>query len=484
MKINLGQKLMRASIIYVICGGLFFSACKRDRFTCSDEPDGCPVDNSNNLDLLPPNAVRYLDSFSTLTGLNLDSIQLPNGEMITDYMKQHDSVFYKNWQSDVPYEGDSFNINTFIARTTFIASKFADGVSFQYPSEGANKPAQNGLAYVYGSKDFSTRRSATSSHAPNVTCDEQLYGIDASGLTHYIFEKNDLEVSMDPVDQVNTQKLQELLTLKYPWSDYRQVDEMYAASVGISGLQAGDIIYWRFSPEIPVGSAPLEKHVGLLGIVIKNQWGEPGIVLSYGTGYGDCENNYNSSTNPLKRGPKVIALANNPYAPGLIEGFLGFDAGGRPSSSPNAPYVTFASSSIVRIEPVYFGEVSNSQQAYYGGSPYCDYYGEMQNVRLSMNQFYPNPVNSALYFTFIETAPGCPYAPADPVSYYYTGSIDFSSGYLFSTYDPYGGQGPYCYFSGVLSGGSIYGGLYFQQYNSPDPLLNWYLSVPITLTIK
>src|SRR5262245_33297685 len=114
---------------------------------------------------------------------------------------------------------------------------------------------------------------------------------------HYIFAKNDLDVSLDPNVQINIDTLRQLLTERYPSFRNRTVDFM--GHVYATDLLAGDIIYWKFRAQ---------QNVGLLGIVIKNEFGDPGVLLSYGSGYGNCESNYSNNLRNSRRGPRVVSL--------------------------------------------------------------------------------------------------------------------------------------------------------------------------------
>jgi len=245
-------------------------------------------------------------------------------------------------------------------------------------------------------------------------------------------------------------------------------------------LLAGDIIYWKFGAQ---------QNVGLLGIVIKNEFGDPGVLLSYGSGYGNCESNYSNNSRNSRRGPRVVSL----LLKNLLDyGMFSFKFG--PDGNPvpgyfDASYFIPMDFGVIRIRPAYFAS-TKSNKVHYGGSPYCNYFGEMQNIQLSMMDThapylvtFPNP---DLTCTFVETAPGCPFAPADPISYEYEQSDPFIFGAndVSGPYFPRGGQGPSCSFSGIITGGAIQGQLIFSQQNSPDPIWNWTMKVPITLTTR
>jgi hypothetical protein len=166
------------------------------------------------------------------------------------------------------------------------AQYLSDRALWQKSDEGANKPAQNGLAYSYGGKDPDIRQKP-----PAGCCTEQVYGLDCSGFVHQAATSAGLPIPVGPASLQGTPE---------PWNE-ALVDGlklvMKTVDLTQTGYESGDIIGWG-------------SHIGIVvvdaaaGVSVFQSNGVSGCKPEGGKDADQCSRNRGPT-----RGPRRIALA-------------------------------------------------------------------------------------------------------------------------------------------------------------------------------
>ena len=268
--------------LLLILGILFFITCKKNT-----------DDTLNSLDAesLKSEDVAYIENLSQSTYTASDGI-LPNGRTVYDFLAENDPTFLQNLGKtkktllDIKTLGTQAKKNLIIARMQAIAVYLTDRTKHTFSSEGSKKPAQIGLAYSYGSKDYKIRQAP-----PAGSCKEQLYGLDCSGFIYQLAISAGLKF---PQGSADTQR--KVVTWENAFKanpEYSKLKMQDFGQLSISELESGDIIYWT--------EGGVAKHIG---IVLKTANGLA-VFQSNGASGGTCEKNYGT-----KRGPRQISLQN------------------------------------------------------------------------------------------------------------------------------------------------------------------------------
>ena len=310
-------------LFLVILLFFLFSSCEKEELTTgSSDPE------------LTDEDLAVLDSTQgiPLTG---STVVLPGGQTLTEYLQANDPEFiqyvlnntaiYKSHQVARSQE-------LLVAQLCFVGITLGQRDRYSMPDEGDNKPAQYGLAYSYGSKQYMERGSP-----PAGDCKAEVYGLDCSGYVGFIFNFCGIPLPNGPADQ---QRRPDTLL-----SGFRQVyDNSYDIQINDLGkidpsdFETGDIIYWIRGERA--------YHIGM---VLRGYDGTaPRLVVAHSTGSArdGCEKNYTS----LKRGVCLSDLSE------LLDGSRG------KNFSTNYRIVRFG---IKQTNPC-----GNIKTVFYGGQTY------------------------------------------------------------------------------------------------------------------
>jgi hypothetical protein len=250
------------------------------------------------------------------TTLPLSSIILDDGENVFSFLQANDPSFLQTYQSEtIPnsvinrsgfktVDGGSGSIvlgsvdplaqrRLFFSRMTAVGNYLKYRPNWQMPAgatsaAGITSPAQNGLAYSYGSRDL-VRQIPPSGHCKSLS----IYGLDCSGMIYQMTTSSFLSpvVSHDSWCVRNIFDIDLWNTAFKNTADYDSlimVDMGDQSDVPFNQIQFGDMVFWV---------SDTSAHMGFC----IGGW----LYESGGTGdYPACTNNLNPN-----KGPKCIPLS-------------------------------------------------------------------------------------------------------------------------------------------------------------------------------
>lgn len=248
--------------------------------------------------------------------IGLEDMVLENGASVLEVIQEFDP----DWLADAPYQGrglrDQSDLPASDQRLLVIAKMLAVGeylvnnANHVYPADGADAPAQEGLAYGFGSKQYWTRTRPVAPLAPNEdsSCmpdpgctDQQVYGLDCSGMVYWMAYFAGLRFSVSEFGANATYfgtPANWTTAMTAPGSDnYDEINVFQLVEpIPVNDMRAGDIIKWP-------------GHIGVVVGLGGSRW----LFQSNGTGYrcpdppggnGGCQNNFK----PTKRGPRMLKM--------------------------------------------------------------------------------------------------------------------------------------------------------------------------------
>lgn len=259
--------------------------------TCKKNTDSLDP-NDINTEKLKTEDVTFIDNLLQ-TSYTVSDAKLPNGRTVYDFLMEKDPTFLQNLGNakksvlNTTTLGTQDKKNLIIARMQAMAFYLTDRTKHTYPNEGSNKPAQIGLAYSFGSRDYKIRQIP-----PLGSCREvQLYGLDCSGFMYNLVISAGLQFSSSNAETQRKVGTWENAFKANP--EYTKLKMQDFGQLSISELESGDIIYWT--------EGGVAKHIG----VVLNTGSGLAVFQSNGAASETCEKNYT-----IKRGPNQIKLQN------------------------------------------------------------------------------------------------------------------------------------------------------------------------------
>ena len=254
------------------------SACEKN----TDEPPTVIADVA-----LTDDEASFLESLPD-TVIRLEDIILEDGQNVRAYMEANDPTYLQSYPSSKKAATAALSPreqkNILLARMFTMGNYLVDDSRHTFPSEGANKPAQTGLAYSWGSKDYAIRQ-APPTVEENGCNDLQIYGLDCTGMLWAMTQTAGITVKPKYnfyIAKVNTASL---WTDAFKASaDYKDLKMEDKGKLKQNEMKNGDIIFWA-------------RHVG----VYLNGWFYQSNGSSKKAG---CTNNLLQS-----HGPRCISLS-------------------------------------------------------------------------------------------------------------------------------------------------------------------------------
>lgn len=269
----------------------------------SSSPDEEPTQEG-----LAPEQVAEIDAMPS-TDFDLDSMVLPNGWSAAAYLEYwgYSTNLQARPASGLALSergavdaGPQAQKNLVIALMSqsglFLADRDMHTFDGLPPQDGVERPAQNGIGYVWGGKDYTTRSMPPDADIAGnpfdpPSCREHLiHGVDASGFVVEMASAAGFTLNPSIHDahaQSNPDTWNELLLAN-------GLDKIRYEALSITNptdLEPGDIIYWNNSDGVA-------HHIGFVGMDAE---GNTTIIQSYGSRSHACEENFGEL-----RGPRQI----------------------------------------------------------------------------------------------------------------------------------------------------------------------------------
>lgn len=278
---------------------LLLSACTTDKNRAHDR---------EALGLDEPFPAASLEALAAIeeTAFSPNEIVLPNGKTVNEFLMEHglDGLNAVDLQSHGDPEedlrtaatgiGPQAQKNLVLAMMSSMAYRLTSRQLFQFPEEpplpgGVTRPAQYGLAYSYGGKEYSSRQVPPAGDCQSAA----IYGLDCSGFIYQVARQASLKL---PVGTAHRQSDPELWNAALAHLELNDLTAERIGQIPPSELQTGDLIYWYTG-----------ERVYHIGIVLRTADGRLSVFQSNGTDSGTCEMNYGPN-----RGPRQLDLT-DPY---------------------------------------------------------------------------------------------------------------------------------------------------------------------------
>jgi uncharacterized protein (TIGR02145 family) len=185
------------------------------------------------------------------TLIHLEDIILENGDNVRSFLEKYDPEFLTTYPS--LKSGSNIALIPYIQKILYIARMLGMGnhlvndALHTYPSGGANRPAQTGLAYSWGSKDHEKRQTPPTILIPGCN-DKLIYGLDCTGMIWQMIQTANL--NPPPLPSYNF--FVEYITDAPKWTaafkasaDYKDLEMKDLGKIPQFQMKNGDMILWR-----------------------------------------------------------------------------------------------------------------------------------------------------------------------------------------------------------------------------------------------
>jgi hypothetical protein len=232
--------LLLAALAICIAGMFFLVSCK----------DKSNPTNPNTITEDVPLTEAQSNFLETVkdTSFRLEDIILENGQDVRTFLQENDPTFLNKYSflggNNLTTLSPSLQKCLFLARMYTMGFYLVDDSKHTHPSAGSNQPAQTGLAYSWGSKDYDKRQIP-----PGVTgqCkDLSIYGLDCSGMIWAMTQA----ANLPPVVPKYNFFVEEI-TDAPKWTeafrtsaDYKYLQMKNMQQLPQGSLEDGDIILW------------------------------------------------------------------------------------------------------------------------------------------------------------------------------------------------------------------------------------------------
>jgi uncharacterized protein (TIGR02145 family) len=263
----------------VIAGLLIFSlswACKKEHPSSTLAPTS---------DVLTEMQLTLLESLPD-TFVQLEDMILENGVDVRSYLESNDPDFLISFPSGRIGETTESHLSRqeqkllLMARVSTVGNYLVWDENHQHDSIAPDSPAQNGLAYSFGSRDHSIRQVPSFGDCR----DKKIFGLDCSGMLYTMLSISELTGIEPPANfTVATTRDTGKWNRALRNSIYDSLKVIDKGQLPLSDIRFGDIIYWT-------------SHVGWsIGNCIYQSYGRGGLP--------GCRNNLQAD-----KGPRMLPL--------------------------------------------------------------------------------------------------------------------------------------------------------------------------------
>lgn len=270
------------SLLTLVTLIMFFSTCTEND---NDNVEPGPI-SADSVDVpLTDDQAAFLETVKD-TVIRLEDIVLENGQNVRSFLETNDPGFLEGYPSGRVAKSLALTPREqklkFLARMYAMGNYLVDDDQHTYPSAGADSPAQTGLAYSWGSKDYNIRQvPPTASGCMNL----KIYGLDCTGMIWAMTQAANLTVVPKYNFFVKYISNADKWTAAFKASaDYKDLKMKDMGQLAKEKIKNGDIILWG-------------SHVG---------------VYLYGSFYQSNGNPNKPSCNDnldIGRGPRFISLS-------------------------------------------------------------------------------------------------------------------------------------------------------------------------------
>ncbi|MBN1790624.1 MAG: C40 family peptidase [Bacteroidales bacterium] len=268
----------RFLLILLTSIGLMLNTCSKD--------DELSFEEGLQEEFLSEEVLAFCDDLERVE-ITTDEILLPNGMSGKEFLELMDVEIdiglhpKSTSEKSVP---EQLNLkNSLLLKMATVASFLTTDDNFIYREEGDFKPAQHGLAYSYGQREYKFRKVP-----PFGACMEEVYGLDCSGFIHQLFKQAGVTEGLDGTAQDIRQTSRLLKYIKKAYPDLTKLKVVDRGQIPLSEFCSGDIIYWLK----PDGGT---RHIGM---IVKNTANELIITQSNGSRSDNYEANFGATRGP------------------------------------------------------------------------------------------------------------------------------------------------------------------------------------------
>jgi hypothetical protein len=228
-------------LFVVVSGILSIAACTDD----GSEAISTDPNDSSDVALTDVQA-NFLATLAD-TVIQLKDIYFDDGQSVLTFLKNNDPGFLE----DYPYgrAGRTKALTPFQQKQLFFSRMYvrgyylADDSEHIHPADGADGPAQTGLAYSWGSKDYNIRQVPPVSSG---CMDSRIYGLDCTGMVWAMTQAAQLTVVPKYhffVQYINdAQKWTDAFKAS---ADYKDLEMKDMGELPPGKIVNGDIIFWN-----------------------------------------------------------------------------------------------------------------------------------------------------------------------------------------------------------------------------------------------
>ena len=262
-------------LIFIACLFPFINSCKKEIqdpiLPPFPEPEEFLVDDIDEVDV---------DFWAAQpdTTVNLEDVLLDNGVSVKAYLDANDPTFMQNLPNgrvSSPHSGSPAKEEQrrlFLSRMLAVGDYLVNDVNHTHPSEGANAPAQTGLAYLWGGKNYTARESSypyikIKPGPPKDTvfagCTSSLlYGLDCSGFIYTVTTRAFLPPVVPP-GLFSVSGVKDVVKWNDAFRNSGTYDSLIMYDVGQlppNMLRNGDFIFWPGHIGVVVGGAIYQSN--------------------------------------------------------------------------------------------------------------------------------------------------------------------------------------------------------------------------------
>lgn len=304
---------MKKNILFTI---LFISLSTLVLFCCKKSNDEQPINSEVGLS---DSALSLWNSLGVDTFTKIDDLTFDDGSNIKNYIEENEPGFISSLRKMGPTSTPD-PLKLLIGNCQIVAAHLAERSNYPFSN------GQNGIAYVYGAKDYTILNHCTDDKKNKITClcTDNLYGLDCSGYIYQIFKIFGLEPIPNP-----------LLAGTAAFADINVWNDALKKSTTYSELILEDKKQLKYA-DLKVGDIIIHSgdHVG---IILNAKDGTKKLFHSAGSWKNSCLENLSNERGPVIAPTNGVQLT-DAYLISLFDGSYHVLRFSNPSQPTNPTY--------------------------------------------------------------------------------------------------------------------------------------------------